>query len=205
MAGLVRYHVNVYWEKAPDCRTSRTPDWLNDACEARIKEKERLDGKVTYAVLMSPVSIGFDELSFDLKHPLAHANRAKLYLSKRKYNLSKRKYTRQFPISLLVAAKPNTTGTANTTGAGAATQEIEPNVLLLGMMKRHGRRAVVRRCMQTEISRHQDQDDFKCKLQVGTGTIDVGFATKFEVAVLLKCLKLSSEPGAKPAAAQSAP
>ena len=189
MAGLIRYHVNVYWENAPDHRTSRTPDWLNDACQARIKEKERRDGKVTYAVLMSPVSIDFYDLSFDWKHPLAHANRVKL-------RLSKRRYTGRFPISLLVAAKPDT--------ADAAARKPEPNVLLLGMMKRLGRRAVVRRCMWSEIKRPPEHDNFKCKLKVDTGIIDVGFATKFEVDTLLEFLEPKSGPEAQTAAPKNA-
>lgn len=193
LADLIRYHVNVYWENAPDRRTSRTPDWLNDACEARINKKERHHGRVTYAALMSPLSIGFDNLSFDLKHPLAHANRAKL-------RLSKRQYTGGFPISLLVvAAKPGTAG------AGGATQQTEPHALLLGMKKRLGRRAVVRKCMGAEIKRHPDQDEFMCRIKVGTGTIDVGFATKFEVDTLFKYLNLSSEPGAAPTGAWNTP
>jgi hypothetical protein len=182
----------VYWENAPDHRTSRTPDWLNDACEARINEEERRDGKVTYAALMSPVSIGFSALSFDWKHPFAHASRAKL-------RLSKRKYTRGSPISLLVAAKPNTAD------AGGAVPQKEPNVLLLGMMKPRGRRAVVKKCMWAEISRQPNQDGYECRLKVSTATIDVGFETKFEVAALFKCLKLESEPGAEQVAAENAP
>jgi hypothetical protein len=183
--------VNVYWENAPDRRTSRTLDWLNDACEARIDKHERHDGRVTYEALMSPVSIGFSALSFDWKHPFGHASRVKL-------RLSKRQYTGQFPISLLVAAKPRTADT------GRAARDPEPNVLLLGMKKRLGRRAVVKRCVHTEISRHPEQVDFKCRLKVSTATIDVGFATKFEVDTLFKHLNLSSEPGAEPAEADSA-
>lgn len=190
MADLVRYHVNVYWENARDRRTSRTLDWLNDACEARINKDERHDGRVTYAVLMSPVSISFSALSFEWKHPFAHSSRAKL-------RLSKREYTKESPISLLVATKPHTVA------AGGATREPEPNVLLLGMKKRLGRRAVVRRC--TGISRLPKDGDFNCRLKVSTATIDVGFATKFEVDTLFKYLNLSSEAGAEPTEAESTP
>jgi hypothetical protein len=72
-------------------------------------------------------------------------------------------------------------------------------------MKPRGRRAVVKKCMWAEISRQPNQDDYKCRLKISTATIDVGFATKFEVAALFKCLKLESEPGVEPAAADSAP
>ncbi len=75
LAGRVRYHVNVFWEKAPDRRTSRTLDWLNDACEARLDEEDRDHGKVTYAALMSPTSIAFTFSAFDWKRPFRRANR----------------------------------------------------------------------------------------------------------------------------------
>ena len=80
----------------------------------------------------------------------------------------------------------------------------KPNVLLLGMMKRLGRRAVVRRCMWSEIKRPPEHDNFKCKLKVDTGIIDVGFATKFEVDTLLEFLEPKSGPEAQTAAPKNA-
>src|SRR5215472_15137701 len=50
-ADLIRYHVNVYWEKAPDRRATRTLDWLNDACEAKLKDEDRDHGEVKYTAL----------------------------------------------------------------------------------------------------------------------------------------------------------
>jgi hypothetical protein len=164
LADRVRYHVNVFWEKAPDRRTSRTLDWLNDACEARLGKEDRDQGKVTYAALMSPTSIAFRQ-----------ANRAREYTS--------------VPISLLVTKKPDTTD------AGGTRPKIEPH-LLFGMKKRLGRRAAVRKYRRNDIREalKPKTDDFQCTLHLRTGTIDTGtidiwFATKFEVNVLVECLE----------------
>jgi hypothetical protein len=141
----------VHWENAPDHRTSRTLDWLNDACEAKLKERDRDWGEVKYAALISPTSIEFTSragslrrrpctgrdavhgdlprLSFDWKHPFTQANRAKL-------RLGKGKYTRRFPISLLLTTKLDTTDTKG------EVRQIQPYVLL-GAKKRLGRRAAV--------------------------------------------------------------
>ena len=99
LADRVRYHVNVFWENAPDRRTSRTPDWLNDACEARLNEEDRDQGKVTYAALMSPTSVAFTFPAFDWKRPFRRANRP-------------RNYTGGSPISLLVTTEPDATDVA---------------------------------------------------------------------------------------------
>src|SRR5262245_6886703 len=104
-ADRIRYHVNVFWENAPDRRTSRTLDWLNDACEAELDEDDRHRGEVTYTALMSPVSIAVSR-AVDLGHLLTQTNRAGL-------RPGKKKYTGKYPISLLL-----TTGldTANAEG-----------------------------------------------------------------------------------------
>jgi hypothetical protein len=189
LADRVRYHVNVYWENAPDHRASRTPDWLNDACEARLKEQDRDHGKVTYAALMSPVSIAFTFPSFNWKRPFTQANLVKLRLGKTQYN--------GVPISLLVTTKPNKTD------ADRTTPEIGPYVLL-GMKKRLGRRASVKKYKRADICNAKPvTDDFQCKICISTFAMNVGFATKFEVDVLLKCLNLESEPESKTAAAKS--
>lgn len=194
LADRVRYHVNVYWENAPDHRVSRTPDWLNDACEARLDEQDRDHGKVTYAALMSPVSIAFTLPSFDWKHPFTQANLVKL-------RPGKRQYTGEFPISLLVTTKPNTTDAEGT------TREIEPYVLLLGTKKRLGRRAMVKKYKRADIrdAAKLVTDDFQCKICTSIFAIDVGFATKFEVDVLLKCLNQESGPESETAAAKPEP
>ena len=186
LADRVRYHVNVFWEKAPDRRTSRTLDWLNDACEARLDEEDRDQGKVTYAALMSSASIAFTFPSFDWKRPFRQAKRA-------------RQYTGGFPISLLVTKQPDTTG------AGGTPPEIEPHVLLLGMKRGLGRRAAVRKYRRTDIQDavKPETDDFQCTLHLSTGTIDVGFATKFEVNVLVECLKSKPKEESETAAAKS--
>jgi hypothetical protein len=181
----VRYHVNVFWENAPDRRTSRTLDWLNDACEAKLGEEDRDQGNVTYAALMSPTSIAFTFSSFYWKRPFRQVNRAK-------------QYTSGFPISLLVTKKPGTTD------AGGTPPEIAPHVLL-GMKKRLGRRAAVRKVRRADIQEaaKAETDDFQCTLRLSTGTIDVGFATKFEVNALVECLKPKSKEESETAAATS--
>jgi hypothetical protein len=140
-SNLIRYHVNVHWEKAPDYRTSRTLDWLNDACEAKLKKNDRADGEITYTALMSPASVSFTcrgtALSFDRKHPFAQANRAKLWLGKGHY-------VRRFPISLLL-----TTGRTTRDDDGKVTQ-IQPYVLL-GTKQWLGRFAAVERYEPTDI------------------------------------------------------
>jgi len=174
--------VNVFWENAPDRRTSRTLDWLNDACEARLSEEDRSQGRVTYAAIMSPTSITFRQ-----------ANRAREYTG--------------FPISLLVTKKPDTTG------VGGTPPEIEPHVLL-GMKKRRrlGRRAAVRKYSRADIQKavKPGTDDFQCTLYLSTDTIDlstetidVRFATNFEVNVLVECLKPKSKGESETAAAKS--
>jgi hypothetical protein len=174
--------VNVYWENAPDQRVSRTPDWLNDACQARLEARNRDHGKVTYAALMSPVSIAFTFPSFDWKRPFTQANLAKL-------RPGKRQYSGEFPISLLVTAKPNKAD------ADRTTREIEPYVLL-GMKKRLGRRATVKKYKLADIrdAAKAVTDDFQCKICISTFAIEVGFATTFEVNALLNCLNPESEP-----------
>jgi hypothetical protein len=165
--------MNVFWEKAPDRRTSRTLDWLNDACEAKLGKKDRDQGKVTYAALMSPTSIAFRE-----------ADRAKEYTG--------------VPISLLVTKKPDTTDASGT------RPDIEPHVLL-GMKKRLGRRAAVRKYRWAEIHEavKPKADDLQCTLHLSTCTINVGFATKFEVNVLFECLKTKSKEELRTTAAMS--
>jgi hypothetical protein len=174
LADRVRYRVNVFWEKAPDRRTSCTLDWLNDACEARLREEDRDQGKVIYAALMSPTSIAFRQ-----------ANRARQYTG--------------FPISLLVTKKPDTTD------AGGTPPEIEPHVLL-GMKKRLGRRAAVRKYRRADIQKavRPETDDFRCILHLSADKkIDVGFATKFEADALVECLKLESTEESETAVAKS--
>jgi hypothetical protein len=174
----VRYHVNVFWEKAPDRRTSRTLDWLNDACEARLDEETRDQGKVTYAALMSPTWVAFASSAFDWKHPFTRTNQAKA------------------PISLLVTTKPDTTGSKT-------APKIESYVLF-GMKKGRGRRAVVRKCKRADIDAVKpEKDHFWCTLRTSTGTIWVGFATKFEIDVLVECLKQKSKDKSETAAAKS--
>jgi hypothetical protein len=200
----------VYWENAPDHRTSRTLDWLNDACEAKLGKENRQDGKVTYAILMSPLSIGFDDVRFDWKHPLAQANRAKLRPGKRaKPCPGKKGYTGKFPISLLLTKEPETVqANPEIAQANGATGQFQPYVLI-GAMQRFGRRAAVGKYKyeKTEIRRDPGQapDDFWCRLYVRTGIIDVRFTTKFEADALVKCKKAKKlEPEAQSDAAESA-
>jgi hypothetical protein len=48
----------VYWQVAPDRRMLRTLDWMNDACEAKLRAKDRpAGGALTYHALMSPVRV----------------------------------------------------------------------------------------------------------------------------------------------------
>jgi hypothetical protein len=190
----------VHWENAPDHRTSRTLDWLNDACEAKLKERDRDWGKVKYAALMSPTSIEFTSraasLSFDWKRPFTQANRAKL-------RLGKGKYTRRFPISLLLTTKLNTTDTKG------KVRQIQPYVLL-GTKKRLGRSAAVSkykladvRCdpvgpMPVNTPRNPVRlvaDRFQCKLYTSTVALNIRFATESEATALFEFLKRKSEPG----------
>jgi len=131
----------VYWENAPDYRTSRTLDWLNDACEAKLKKKDRDQGVVKYLALMSPASVRFisrgTALSFDTNHLFTQANRAKL-------RLGKGQYLRRFPISLLLTTE------LTTTDDNGAAQQIHPYVLL-GTKKPFGRRAAVSRYERAQI------------------------------------------------------
>src|ERR1700692_2765670 len=141
LADRVRYHVNVYWEKAPDYRTSRTLDWLNDACEAKLKKEDRDQGEVKYTALMSPTSIAFifrdASLSFGWKHLITQVNRAKL-------RLGKGQYIGKFPISLLLTTEPNKTD------ADEKARQSQP-YLLLGTKKRLGSRAAVSKYERTDI------------------------------------------------------
>jgi hypothetical protein len=205
LAGRVRYHANVYWEKAPDFRTSRTLDWLNDACEAKLTKEDRDRGAVKYSALMAPTKIAFilrdSSLSFDWKHPFTQANRAKL-------RLGKGHYIREFPISLLLTTE------LNKTDADGKDRKVQPYVLL-GTKKRLGRRPAVKkyeradiRCgpvrRVTDISRDPIRPvvhRFQCILYISTVAIDVRFATESEATVLFQCLK--PKPERKPAAAKS--
>ena len=183
LADWVRYHVNVYWEKAPDYRTSRTLDWLNDACEAKLKKEDRNQDNVGYTALMSPTSIAFGfgdaALSFDWKHLLTQANRAKL-------RLGKRQHIGKLPISLLLTTGLDTTDDGN-------PRKIPPYVLL-GTKNRLGRRAAVCRYERAHVSSEPVQsvaDHFQCLLHItAIGDIDVRFATKFEAQLLFKWLEL---------------
>lgn len=58
------------------------------------------------------------------------------------------------------------------------------------MKKGFGRRAAVRKCKRADIHAVKAEKDFQCTLHLSTeDTICVGFATKFEVNVLVECLK----------------
>ncbi len=141
LADLIRYHVNVHWEKAPDYRTSRTMDWLNDACEAKLKEQDRDHGDITYMALMSPASVVFTcrgtSLTFDRKHLFTQANRAKL-------RLGKGQYIRRFPVSLLLTTE------RTTTDDDGGARQIQPYVLL-GTKQWLGRFATVKKYQPTGI------------------------------------------------------
>jgi hypothetical protein len=197
--------VNVFWEKAPDYRTSLTLDWLNDACEAKLTKEDRHRGAVEYTALMSPIKIVLifrdSSLSFDWKHPFTQANRAKL-------RLGKGRYTREFPISLLLTTE------LNRTDADGKDRQVQPYVLL-GTKKRLGRRPAVRkhewadiRCgpvrRVTDISHDPVRpvvDRFQCRLHISTVAIDVRFATESEATVLCQCLE--PKPERQPAAEKS--
>jgi hypothetical protein len=140
---------------------------------------------------MSPTSIIFTFDPFDWKHPFARANLAKLRPGRRHYTEDF-----PFPISLLVTTKPDTTG------AGGTPPKIEPHVLL-GMKKWLGRRAAVRKYRRDDIM--PETDDRQCTLCLSTCTIIVGFATKFEVNVLVECLESKSKEESGTAAAKSDP
>jgi hypothetical protein len=133
---------------------------------------------------MSPVSIAFRFPSFDWKRPFTQANLTKLRPGKRKYT--------GCPISLLVTTKPNTTNADRTTG------EIEPDVLLLGVKKRLGGRATVKKYKVADIRDAKSvAHGFQCKICISTFAIDVGFATRSEVDALLKCLKRTQSQNRK--------
>ena len=187
--------MNVYWENAPDYRTSRTLDSLNDACEAKLKKEDRDQGEVKYMALMSPASIVVfrdASLSFGWKHLITQANRAKL-------RLGNGQYIRKFPSSLLLTTE------LNKTDADGKAQQIQPYVLL-GTKKRLGRRAAVKyertniRCDPVQPAEdprdpvRRVKDHFQCMLHIGTVAIDVRFATEFEAMFLFKYLKPKSEP-----------
>jgi hypothetical protein len=182
LADRVGYHVNVYWEKAPDYRTSRTLDWLNDACEAKLEKEDRTQDKVEYTALMSPISMAFSfrdaSLSLDWKHLFTPANRARL-------RLGKRQYAGKFPISLLL-----TTG-LNTTHDGSPRKV--PPYMLLGTKKWPGRRAAVSRFELAHVSCGQVRpvaDHFQCFLRItAVGNLEVRFVTKSEAQLLSKWLE----------------
>jgi len=48
---------HMYWQVAPDHRMLRTLDWMSDACEAKLRAKDRTDGAVTYDAIMSPIRV----------------------------------------------------------------------------------------------------------------------------------------------------
>jgi len=178
--------VNVYWEKAPDRRTSRTLDWLNDACEAKLKDDDRDHGEVKYTALMSPVSIAF--------------------ISRARVRLGKRTYTRKFPISLLLTEERTTTGD----GKGTPSTQ---RYVLLGMERWPGGRVQVSKVRKyewailscDEVSEVTDTprdparravSHFQCLLHTGTADLDIRFATRPEADVLFDCLKPGTEPKA---------
>jgi hypothetical protein len=185
--------VRVYWENAPDYRTSRTLDWLNDACEAKLKANDRDKGVVKYAALMSPASVAFS-LSPDWNYLFTQAIPAKL-------RLGKGKYSRKFPISLLLTTE------VSKTGHPEKPRQAQP--VLLGTKKWPGRRAAVSRHGRTNIKCRKDKpvavpshdrargtaDQFQCLLQItGTdgraaGDIDIRFTTESEAQLLLDWLK----------------
>jgi hypothetical protein len=189
--------VNVYWEKAPDRRSSRTLDWLNDACEAKLGQQDRDRGKPKYTVLLSPVSTTFRSrgaaLSFDRKLPFIQANRAKL-------RLGRGEYTRTFPISVLLTEE------FDTTGADRETRQVQPYVLL-GTQRRPGRRAKVRKYERVKVTCDEVKkvryiphdparravDHFQCMLHVSRADLDVRFATKSEADALFECLNARIE------------
>jgi hypothetical protein len=191
----------VYWEKAPDYRTSRTLDWLNDACEAKLKANDRDEGVVTYAALMSPASVAF-RVSPDWNYLFPHAIPAKL-------RLGKGKYSRKFPISLLLTTK------VTKPGHPEERRQVQP--VLLGTKKWPGRRATVSRYERTSIKCREPRpvavtspdwapgtgDQFQCLLQLTgadgrvAGDIDIRFTTEFEAQLLLDWLKSGTIYGEK--------
>jgi hypothetical protein len=200
-ADRIRYHMNVFWENAPDRRTSRTLDWINDACEAQLDKGDRHRGEVTYIALMSPVSIAASGV-VDLRHPLTQANRAGL-------RPTRKKYTGKYPISLLL-----TTGLA----IEGETKEKAPPYVLFGTKKWRGSYAAVGKYRRNEVKIARDaaeqaadppppyeaesvDDGFLCKIRISKITIDVTFATRSEADVLIGFLE--SEPQPKVVAAES--
>jgi hypothetical protein len=212
----------VYWEKAPDYRTSRTLDWLNDACEAKLKKNDRAHGEITYTALMSPASVGFTcrgtALSFDRKRPFTQANRAKLWLGKRQY-------IRRFPISLLLTTE------RTTRDDDGKVKQIQPYVLL-GTKQWLGRFAAVKSYEPTDIRifhavqpvaaiprvpvrpptaiwRHltrratavtrdparQMANQFQCMLHTGTIDLDIRFPTEYEAKVLVEFIESNQKIG----------
>lgn len=133
-AGGFRYDPDVFWQKAPDQRTSITLDWLNDACERKLGEDDRINGKVKYHALMSPSSV---TVPFDWKHPFTRRNRADILLGRH----------RQIPVSLLLTTK----------------QENPPSgpYMLLGIKKRVGRLAWVKKYTHDDVSCHGDTQPAK--------------------------------------------
>jgi hypothetical protein len=200
LADRVGYDVNVYWEKAPDYRTSRTLDWLNDACEAKLGKEERQQDKVEYAALMSPTSIAF---TFHDAERSAAWKRLFAQASLTRQRLGKRSPTGKYPISLLltrglkVAAeeKPDVLGAEEEpNGTGTEKYRQIPPYLLLGKKRWPGRRAAVRKYERADIHTVElVAERFQCTLHVGAVDVDVRFATDFEAKALFDCLEEKSE------------
>jgi hypothetical protein len=171
----------VYWQDAPDHRTSLTLDWMNDACEARIAKRDRdcRNGKVTYEALMSPISVTFifpgtgTGTGTGTQFDLMRANLSDL-------PWGKRKYIEKFPISLLLTAMLGDNAVDETTN--------RVQYVLVGTKKRLGRRAEVRRYGRTTIScaaAESADDIFRCLLRHATsGDIEIRFSTKAEADFL---------------------
>jgi len=193
LADRVGYHVNVYWERAPDYRTSRTLDWLNDACETKLGKHDRKQDKVEYAALMSPTSIAFTP--HDAGRSAAW-NRLFTQASRARQRLGRRSHTERFPISLLLTRElkvPKAEEKPNGTGAEKAPRKVPP-YLLIGTKKWPGRRAAVSKHEWADThSVELTADRFQCILHIGTVDVDVRFATGFEAKALLDCLEQKSE------------
>jgi len=162
-------------------------DWLNDACEAKLKADDREDDVVNYVALMSPI-LAAGPRSFDWRHPFGQANRAKL-------RLGKGRYSGRFPISLLLTMEVSKNSVR---GEPSRIQSV-----LLGTKKWPGKRAAVGRYERTTIKCDQSRpvtipspdpvrgavNHFQCLLRIGTaGDIDIRFATESEAWHLLHWL-----------------
>ena len=166
----------MYWQDAPDYRTSRTLDWMNDVCEARLAKNDRDNGKVTYAALMSPASVAVSfrdtcgRAQCTKWHTLCRAWQSRKYWGRASY-------LNRFPISLLLTAEP-----ANPAAAAP--------YLLLGAKKRVGRRAGVSRLERADIScvpAGPNADPLQCLLRLPgnrDGDIEIRFWTTDEADFL---------------------